>query len=57
MSARGRSFSFGAQGAREEGRAMAEFVLECLWFACELVWEVGVDILELWGSAGERDRD
>lgn len=36
---------------------MAEFVLECLWFACELVLEVGADILELWGSAGGRDRD
>jgi hypothetical protein len=36
---------------------MAEFVLECLWFACELVLEVGVDILELWGSSGGRERD
>jgi len=36
---------------------MAEFVLECLWFACELVMEVGGDILELWGSSGERERD
>lgn len=36
---------------------MAEFVLECLWLACEPALEVGADVLELWGASGGRERD
>ena len=35
---------------------MAEFVLEGLWFACELLLEVGGELIDLWGAMREQER-